>query len=68
MTKKPLWYQGKVADMLRAAGYLPVSRLWVTREQHAAIKAMAKQNEAHVKAVRAYVRELERKEKSEDKS
>jgi len=66
--KKPRWYRGKVADMLRASGYLPAPRVWLTQEQHATIRAMAKLNENHVNAVRHYCRDLERKEKSGDGS
>lgn len=68
MTEKKKWYRGKVADMLRASGYIPAPRVWLTKEQLIAVKAMAKQNENHVNAVRRYCRELEQKEKLDSAS
>ena len=55
----PKWYRGKAADMLRAAGYVPLPRMWVTKEQYEQVRKLAMTNEAHVNAVRRYCRELE---------
>ena len=41
------------AMALRAAGYLPCPRLWLTREQMALVQYMAQQNEAEVNRIRA---------------
>lgn len=68
MSDKPRWYRGKVADMLRAAGYVPLPRMWVTKEQYEQVRKMALQNENHVNAVRRYCRELERQDKESDES
>lgn len=40
------------AMALRAAGYLPCPRLWLTREQMALVQYMAQQNEAEVNRIR----------------
>jgi len=61
---KPRWYRGKVADMLRASGYVPLPRMWVRKEQMEQIMAICKENEAHVNNVRRYCRELEENEGS----
>lgn len=44
---------GKSAEALRAAGYVPLPRWWVTREQMELIEYMARQNEAEVNRIRA---------------
>jgi len=51
------------AKALRAAGYLPLPRLWVTRDQMDAIAAMAKQNADAVNAIRAEASEQGRKQR-----
>lgn len=61
--KKPRWCRGKVADMLRASGYVPLPRMWVRKDQMPAIMAMCEENVNHVNAVRRYCRELEEKAK-----
>lgn len=61
--KKPKrWYRGKVADMLRADGLVPLPRMWVRKEQMAEIMALCQQNEDHVNLVRRYCRKLEEEE------
>jgi coproporphyrinogen III oxidase-like Fe-S oxidoreductase len=45
--------KSKAAIALRAAGYFPLPRLWVTNEQMDLIVYMAKQNEAEVNRIRA---------------
>jgi len=45
--------------MLRAAGYVPLPRMWVRNDQMPQIVAMCKENESHVSEVRRYCRELE---------
>lgn len=44
---------------LRAAGYLPLPRLWVTQEQMALVQYMARQNLEDVRRIRASVSEAE---------
>ena len=56
------WYKGKVGDMLRASGYKPLPRMWVTQEQFDTILAMCRENENHINAVRRYCRELKEKD------
>ena len=54
------------AMALRAAGYLPCPRLWLTREQMALVQYMAQQNEAEVNRIRAEAnRPLTREEEIE---
>jgi coproporphyrinogen III oxidase-like Fe-S oxidoreductase len=48
--------KSKAAMALRAAGYFPLPRLWVTNEQMDLIVYMAKQNEAEVNRIRAAAR------------
>lgn len=44
---------GRSSKALRAAGYIPLPRLWVTQEQMDLIAYMAKQNEVDVNRIRA---------------
>lgn len=44
--------KGSSARALRAAGYLPLPRYWVTREQMDLILWMARQNEPEVTRIR----------------
>jgi hypothetical protein len=44
------------AQALRAAGYIPLPRLWVTQDQLDLIIYMAKQNEDEVNRIRAAAR------------
>lgn len=44
--------KGKSAVALRAAGYLPLPRYWVTREQMDLIMYMVRQNEEDVTRIR----------------
>lgn len=44
--------KGRSATALRAAGYLPLPRYWVTREQMDLIMYMVRQNEADVTRIR----------------
>lgn len=44
--------KSKAAMALRAAGYYPLPRLWVTEEQLDLIVYMAKQNEAEINRIR----------------
>lgn len=44
--------KGRSAAALRAAGYLPLPRYWVTREQMDLIMYMVRQNEADVTRIR----------------
>lgn len=54
------------AMALRAAGYLPCPRLWLTAEQMELVKYMAQQNEAAVNRIRAEAnRPLTREEEIE---
>jgi len=50
--------KGKSAVALRAAGYLPLPRYWVTREQMDLIMYMVRQNEADVTRIRREANEL----------
>lgn len=43
---------GKAAKALRAAGYKPCPRWWLTQEQLDLLEYMAKQNEAEVNRIR----------------
>lgn len=45
--------KGKSAVALRAAGYLPLPRYWVTKEQMDLIMYMVRQNEEDVTRIRA---------------
>ena len=45
------------ADRLRAAGYVPLPRLWVTQEDMDVIIWMAKKHEGAVNAIRGEVQE-----------
>lgn len=45
--------KSKGAEALRAAGYLPCPRLWLTQEQMDLLVYMAKQNEDEVNRIRA---------------
>lgn len=66
--------KGKSAAALRAAGYLPLPRYWVTREQMDLIMYMVRQNEADVTRIRREANELpelteeERKKREVDKA
>lgn len=66
--------KGKSASALRAAGYLPLPRYWVTREQMDLIMYMVRQNEADVTRIRREANELpelteeERKKREVDKA
>lgn len=44
--------KGRSAAALRAAGYFPLPRYWVTREQMDLIMYMVRQNEADVTRIR----------------
>lgn len=44
--------KGRSAAALRASGYLPLPRYWVTREQMDLIMYMVRQNEADVTRIR----------------
>lgn len=50
--------KGRSAVALRAAGYLPLPRYWVTREQMDLIMYMVRQNEADVTRIRREANEL----------
>lgn len=45
--------KSKGAQALRAAGYLPLPRFWVTRDQMELVVYMAMQNEDEVNRIRA---------------
>lgn len=66
--------KGKSAAALRAEGYLPLPRYWVTREQMDLIMYMVRQNEADVTRIRREANELpelteeERKKREVDKA
>lgn len=47
--------KGKSAKALRAAGYIPLPRLWVTREQMELVSYMAHQNNEDIKRIRTEV-------------
>jgi hypothetical protein len=51
---------------LRAAGYFPLPRLWVTQEQLDLIVYLAKQNEAEVNRIRAEASERQDLTKEEE--
>lgn len=51
--------KSKGAQALRAAGYLPCPRLWLTQEQMDLLVYMAKQNEDDVNRIRAEANRLE---------
>lgn len=44
--------KSRAAQALRAAGYMPLPRLWVTAEQMELVRYMARQNEAEVNRIR----------------
>ncbi len=50
--------KGKSAAALRAAGYLPLPRWWVTRDQMDLIMYMVRQNEADVTRIRIEANKL----------
>lgn len=58
--------KSKGALALRAAGYFPLPRLWVTQEQLDLIVYMAKQNEAEVNRIRGAVNKPLTKEEEMD--
>ena len=60
------WKEGLVADMLRAAGYVPLPRLWVRREQLSVIMEMAEENKDAVLAIRRHCHAMKRKEAEEE--
>ena len=53
MTKQP----SRVGKALRAAGFVPLPRLWVRPEELTLIRRIAFQNEQAVNEIRAQVRE-----------
>lgn len=53
MTKPP----SRVGQALRAAGFVPLPRLWVRPEELTLIRRIAFQNEQAVNEIRAQVRE-----------
>lgn len=53
---KPLSRTGKA---LRAAGYVPLPRLWVRPEELTLIRRIAMQNEAAINEIREQVRDEE---------
>lgn len=66
--------KGKSAAALRAAGYLPLPRYWVTREQMDLVMYMVRQNAEDVTRIRVEANSLpelteeERKRKEMDKA
>lgn len=66
--------KGKSAAALRAAGYLPLPRYWVTREQMDLVMYMVRQNAQDVTRIRVEANSLpelteeERKRKEMDKA
>jgi len=58
--------KSKGAMALRAAGYFPLPRLWVTQEQLDLIVYLAKQNEAEVNRIRAEASERQDLTKEEE--
>lgn len=50
---------GPVGEALRAAGFVPLPRLWVRPEELTLIRKIAFQNEAEVNEIRRRVREGE---------
>lgn len=53
---------------LRAAGYLPCPRLWLTKEQMDLVTYMAKQNEADVARIRARANQTLTKEEEMERA
>lgn len=58
----------RVAERLRAMGYAPVPRLWVTSEELELILYMAKKHEAVVSDVRIKVKQEDMAWKSKSKT
>lgn len=56
MNKKP---PGPIGKALRAAGFVPLPRLWVRREELTLIRRIAFQHEDEVNEIRRQVREGE---------
>jgi hypothetical protein len=54
--------QGEAAKALRAAGYLPCPRWWLTQEQMDLVAYMAKKNAEDVNSIRALANLKQRKE------
>jgi DUF1680 family protein len=57
--------KGRSAKALRAAGYLPLPRRWVTAEQLELILYMSAQNEAEVNRIRGEANRVQRSPEDE---
>lgn len=62
------WVNGRVAEILRAEGFVPLPRMWCRPEDMDLIMDLCRRHEAHVSAVRAHVAEERRKEEEKEKA